>query len=140
MSVGYDLYLSKWFGDAMPISDQASHLLRSLRLASLGNKPTIFVAHSFGMVFIACTCIAQGRPCRLMSASLLSSLGGLIVKEMLRLASKDERYKSVVDNTVGVIFYSTPHLGVEHTKYATPAINSYLFRYKRHSFKPMHYS
>jgi hypothetical protein len=55
-------------------------------LANVGDKPIIWIVHSFG---------------------------GVIVKEMLRFSSKHESFRSLLDNSMGIVFFSTPHRGSE---------------------------
>ncbi len=85
-SVNYDASSSKWLGNAMPIEDQAKSLLEELRVRGIGSKPTIFVAHS---------------------------LGGLVVKQMLRdaLTLDNDQWERIAANTTGVVFLATPHTG-----------------------------
>jgi hypothetical protein len=91
LSVGYDLFLSSWAGSALPLEQQSLDILKKLSLAAVGNKPIIFVVHSFG---------------------------GLITKEMLSFASSNENFKDILENTRGVVFFSTPHKGARIAKYA----------------------
>jgi pimeloyl-ACP methyl ester carboxylesterase len=95
ISVGYDIFLSKWFGDALPIPEQSEKILRKLKLAAVGghkrnSRPIIFVAHSFG---------------------------GLIAKQLLIFAAKFPEYRNIWENTIGVVFFSTPHFGSKLTDY-----------------------
>jgi hypothetical protein len=72
ISIGYDIFLSKWFGSALPIEQQSLQIIKKLKLAQVGNRPIIWVAHSFG---------------------------GLIVKEMMRYAFYNKEYKVVMVTT-----------------------------------------
>jgi len=36
---------------------------------------------------------------------------GLLIKEMLRMASTDLQYSAMLEKTIGVLFYSVPHRG-----------------------------
>jgi hypothetical protein len=91
LSVGYDIFLSHWTGTALPIPEQARAVLEKLKLAAVGNKrPVVFVCHSFG---------------------------GLVIKQLLLFAHNEPQYKNILDNTVAVVFYSTPHLGSKLTYY-----------------------
>ena len=78
-------YDSSLFGGSpMFFQDRAVNLLDLLTSHHLGARPLFFVAHS---------------------------LGGIIVKQMLRTAEYDERFQSVIAATAGVIFLATPHQG-----------------------------
>eukprot|EP01127_Copromyxa_protea_P014926 TRINITY_DN4230_c0_g1_i1.p1 TRINITY_DN4230_c0_g1~~TRINITY_DN4230_c0_g1_i1.p1 ORF type:complete len:390 (+),score=43.12 TRINITY_DN4230_c0_g1_i1:176-1171(+) len=90
ISIGYEIFLSSWFGTGIPLIHQSKIVIDKLKLASVGDRPIIFITHSFG---------------------------GLLVKEMLRYASRDKRYKKILDSTIGVVFYSTPHFGSDLTHY-----------------------
>src|SRR5687767_5423637 len=58
-SLGYAATLTEWFKSADPMLDEAVRVLHLLRLKGIGERPIVFVAHS---------------------------LGGLLVKALLRLA------------------------------------------------------
>jgi pimeloyl-ACP methyl ester carboxylesterase len=70
----------------MPLVDRATNTLALLDTESLGERPLVFVAHS---------------------------LGGLLVKQMLRHGRDigEPRWRTIVGNTRGVVFVSTPHSG-----------------------------
>jgi hypothetical protein len=71
----------------MPLFDQASNLLDFLEIRNLGKRPLIFITHS---------------------------LGGLLVKAMLRTAqtfNQADSKRSIVEQTKGIIFLATPHTG-----------------------------
>lgn len=89
ISIGYEVFLTEWGGKSLPLKTQSRILLQRLKLAALGRRPVVFVAHSFG---------------------------GLIVKEMLRYASSHPEYAHILNQTKGIVFYSTPHHGcyLEH--------------------------
>lgn len=93
ISVGYEIHFSKWLGDALPLEKQSVEICKKLSLAGIGKKPTIWVTHSFG---------------------------GLLTKELLYYASQNEQFKPILDNTVGVVFFSTPHRGANLAKYTEP--------------------
>ncbi|XP_059433338.1 uncharacterized protein LOC132166525 [Corylus avellana] len=61
----------------------SSMLLEKLVAVGVGNRPVVFVTHS---------------------------MGGLVVKQMLYKA-KAENIDSLVNKTIGVVFYSCPHFG-----------------------------
>ncbi len=74
-------------GFSMPLPRRGRNALHNLVNKDIGNRPCIFIAHS---------------------------LGGLLVKTILRAAhtdpaSSDER--RVISNCKGVLFLATPHLG-----------------------------
>jgi protein SERAC1 len=81
---GYKAEFSDWKGKAMPRFDQARNLFSSLQNEQLGeDKPLIFVTHS---------------------------LGGLLVKEVLRLADTYDK-REFIDKIQGIVFLATPHNG-----------------------------
>lgn len=82
-SFGYEAEFSELKGKAVPRFDQASALFDLLESHSIGDRPIIFVTHS---------------------------LGGLIVKEMLRNLS-DFPNTQMIDQTKGIVFLATPHTG-----------------------------
>ena len=46
---------------------------------------------------------------------------GLLIKQILQLADTDSRFREMKRNTIGVIFYSTPHHGSSLAKYSNQA-------------------
>nr|GMD89128.1 uncharacterized protein LOC109170573 [Ipomoea batatas] len=82
-SLKYKTNLTQWSGASLPLQEVSSMLLEKLVSAGIGNRPVIFVTHS---------------------------MGGLVVKQMLYQA-KAENKEHLVNNTVGVVFYSCPHFG-----------------------------
>ena len=85
-SVGYEASPSAWLGSTMPISDRAMQLLALFEARRLLRGPMIFVVHS---------------------------LGGLVVKEMIRIAEtyQNKAWQIVARQTLGVVFLATPHSG-----------------------------
>ncbi len=85
-SLGYDVEPFKWKGNTMPLVDRATNILALLDSYAIGEQPLIFITHS---------------------------LGGLLVKQMLRHAQDfgEPRWKAIVEQTRGIIFLSTPHSG-----------------------------
>lgn len=79
----YKTNLTQWSGASLPLQEVSSMLLEKLVAAGIGNRPVVFVTHS---------------------------MGGLVVKQMLHKA-KAENIDNLVNNTVGVVFYSCPHFG-----------------------------
>lgn len=80
---GYDakkFFLEK--GQAAPLYDQARLLLGNLLAQKLEKRPLVFITHS---------------------------LGGLVVKEMLRVAQTNDL--PILNQTKGVVFLATPHVG-----------------------------
>ena len=86
-SLGYGASSSKWIGPSMPLYDRANNILDLIgSTPNLGERPIVFVCHS---------------------------LGGLLVKQILRNASEsNEKVKKLVaKNTKAVVFLATPHSG-----------------------------
>lgn len=48
LSVGFELFLSRWWGNALPLKERARSISGLLRLAGVGKRPVIFITHSFG--------------------------------------------------------------------------------------------
>ncbi|EDO28472.1 predicted protein, partial [Nematostella vectensis] len=70
----------------------SEELMHKLRKAGIGKRPVIWITHS---------------------------MGGLLVKQLLLLASDSEECMS--DNSRGIIFYSTPHQGSIVASYSSQA-------------------
>ncbi|XP_059633209.1 uncharacterized protein LOC132275987 isoform X2 [Cornus florida] len=82
-SIKYKSNLTQWSGASLPLQEVSSMLLEKLVDAGIGNRPVVFVTHS---------------------------MGGLVVKQMLNQA-KAENKDNLVNNTIGLVFYSCPHFG-----------------------------
>jgi pimeloyl-ACP methyl ester carboxylesterase len=88
-TLAYDAPPTNWLGTAMPIQDRAKNVLECLLgQRELKDLPLVFVCHS---------------------------LGGLVVKQVLRTAN-DRRDRcpaeaGLVDSVKGVVFIATPHTG-----------------------------
>lgn len=86
---------SGYRGFAMPLSDRAKHFHLQLENRGIGRRPIVFVAHS---------------------------MGGLLVKQLLRAANErpnHESWNAVLKNTRGVCFIATPHIGSDLAKWAS---------------------
>lgn len=87
-SLSYPAGSTKWTaeGEGMAIPERAANLIPTLRYYGIGSRRTIFVCHS---------------------------LGGLIVKQILRHSSEMALpdWQVLTDSTVGVVFLATPHSG-----------------------------
>ena len=87
-SLGYVSPPTNWLGTAMPLLDEAANVLRLLlNHADLREGPIAFVCHS---------------------------LGGLVVKQVLRAANEqrgDPAIADLLDRTRQVVFLATPHTG-----------------------------
>jgi pimeloyl-ACP methyl ester carboxylesterase len=82
-------YPASMFGSAngsLVVSDQAKQVLDLLAAHSIGNRPLVFVCHS---------------------------LGGLLVKQLLRTANELHlaTWDPIAANTKGILFLATPHTG-----------------------------
>jgi tetratricopeptide (TPR) repeat protein len=87
-SLGYTSPPTNWIGTAMPLLDEAAHALRVLlNSEDLKTGPITFICHS---------------------------LGGLIVKQVLRAANEQRNNPDLADflaRTRRVVFIATPHTG-----------------------------
>ncbi|MGP0067504.1 MAG: hypothetical protein ACLQGP_28405 [Isosphaeraceae bacterium] len=85
---------SGYRGFAMPLWDRAKSVLLQLEVSGFGKRPLVFVTHS---------------------------MGGLLVKQILRIAyeSPDQGVKALLENTRGVCFIATPHIGSDLAKWAS---------------------
>jgi hypothetical protein len=85
-SVGYPANSIRWRGPTLGFRQRALGVLDQLTVESLGDRPLIFIVHSFG---------------------------GLVVKQILRAAfdRKDKAYKAILNQTKGIVFLATPHVG-----------------------------
>ena len=81
-------------GFAMPLEDRADNVLLRLESDHIGERPLVFITHS---------------------------MGGLLIKEVLRTAndSTNPRRKAIVEQTRGVCFIATPHIGSDLAKWAS---------------------
>lgn len=87
-SLDYEVSASDWKGHSMPLYNRARHCLELFDLKQIGQRPIGFVCHS---------------------------LGGLLVKEMLRLAQElnHSAWQTLAENTRFIVFLSTPHSGAD---------------------------
>lgn len=87
-SLEYEAAWTAWRGTAMPIADRARNLLELITTLNLATRPLVFVTHS---------------------------MGGLIVKQLLRYASDQAAVnasaRAALAATRGVVFLATPHAG-----------------------------
>lgn len=93
LAVNYQTFLSNWninCGHAHTLKERSDQLAQELRCANVGDRPIIWVTHS---------------------------MGGLLVKEMLtdieNQGESKHTYKSLVEQTKGIVFFSVPHKGSE---------------------------
>lgn len=88
-SVGYETPVSRWRGTAMHLPDRAKNVLEQLLVyEDLAKGPLIFIGHS---------------------------LGGLVIKQMLRIAESEGKYRKEAADLIGrvgkIAFLATPHTG-----------------------------
>ena len=98
IGISYHSFFSSWLEDIIDdknlktsIKQRALDLLEQLDTAQIGQRPIVWICHS---------------------------MGGLIVKQIL-VHLKEQEMKSkqktslnnLLNNTKGIVFYSTPHLG-----------------------------
>jgi pimeloyl-ACP methyl ester carboxylesterase len=91
-TLAYDAPPSNWLGTGMALQDRAKNVLECLLGQSeLRGRPLVFVGHS---------------------------LGGLVVKQVLRTAEGRRAYSAAeaafVDSVKGIVFIATPHTGSLH--------------------------
>ncbi|XP_028253929.1 protein SERAC1 [Parambassis ranga] len=97
LSVEYDSHLSDWMAKCPAENQRKSlayrsrELLKKLKLAGVGERPVVWVAHS---------------------------MGGLLVKKMLLDAAEDPDMQGLLKNTKGIVFYSVPHHGTFMAEYS----------------------
>uniref|UniRef100_A0A1A8MWX0 Protein SERAC1 n=5 Tax=Nothobranchius TaxID=28779 RepID=A0A1A8MWX0_9TELE len=97
LSVEYDSHLSDWMAKCPAENQRKSlayrsrELLNKLKLAGVGERPVVWVAHS---------------------------MGGLLVKKMLLDAADDPDLQGLIKNTKGIMFYSVPHRGTLMAEYS----------------------
>ena len=106
-TVGYDASASDWAGSTMPLHDRAENIRTILKNKRIGSsRKVIFVTHS---------------------------LGGLVVKQLLRNASElgTEEDKTLAKNTAAVVFLATPHAGSNEADFMK-RLNS-IFKVVRHT-------
>jgi pimeloyl-ACP methyl ester carboxylesterase len=87
--IGYDTPISRWRGSTLHFTDQADNLLaRILAESALKRRRLIFIGHS---------------------------LGGLLIKQLLRSANETAQFEAdaahLIDHVHQVIFMATPHSG-----------------------------
>jgi hypothetical protein len=92
-TLSYDASPTVWFGYAMELPDRASNVLALLEAERLEDSPLIFVCHS---------------------------LGGLIIKQSLRIAAErqNQRLGQILHKTHGVVFLATPNTGSDVASWA----------------------
>jgi pimeloyl-ACP methyl ester carboxylesterase len=85
----YEASPSHWLGRSMPLTDRATNVLTVLETQGIGSRPIVFVCHS---------------------------LGGLLVKQMLRHArdTSVEAWRAIAAETKAVVFLATPHSGSDY--------------------------
>ena len=86
-TIGYPAgVFAQWAKKVMNLHERAKSSLEVLAGYAFGDKPIVFVCHS---------------------------LGGLLVKQMLRTAaeSNDDGWKRIAESCAGIIFLATPHTG-----------------------------
>ena len=81
-------------GFAMPLEDRAENVLLELSLDGIGTRPLVFITHS---------------------------MGGLLVKRLLHTAndSHDPKWRAILEQTRGVCFIATPHIGSDLARWAS---------------------
>lgn len=100
LMVEYDTSLTHWVSqcpqepESRSLMYRSEEIRRKLRKAGIGKRPVIWVVHS---------------------------MGGLLVKQLLLDAEKNDEFRCMYDYTKGIVFYSTPHLGSALASYSSQA-------------------
>lgn len=105
---------------------RSQELLNKLKLAGVGERPVVWVAHSMGgkcmsglklkmIIKLLSNTVASQSFCKSIGCFFLS---GLLVKKMLIDASEDPDMQQLLKNTKGVMFYSVPHHGTFMAEYS----------------------
>jgi hypothetical protein len=94
-SLEYPAVRTAWRGPSMSILEHADDVLDCLRVARIGKRPLVFVCHS---------------------------LGGLLVKQLLRSAAERPRVRHIGEATIGVAFFATPNTGSRLASFAGSAL------------------
>ncbi|MCH2048416.1 MAG: hypothetical protein MK289_08045 [Trichodesmium sp. ALOHA_ZT_67] len=81
---GYDAPRFGYVGEVMPHFDLVSNLWEYLDINDISNRPLILITHS---------------------------MGGLVVKDLIRTAQNFDDKKAIIQQTQGIVFLSTPHQG-----------------------------
>ncbi len=92
--LAYPADLTHWFGgEAMSLFDRAKNVLNLMAAEGFGRRPIVFVCHS---------------------------LGGLVVKQLLRQAADgaDPDWQAIGKQTRAVVFVATPHAGADLARIA----------------------
>ena len=84
----YEAAPAHWLGRSMPLVERAQNVFAVLLGKGLGKRPVVFVCHS---------------------------MGGLIVKQMLRKAEDEgiDAWRAIVAQTKAIVFLGTPHRGAK---------------------------
>jgi len=92
-TLGYETSISKWASESMPLADLGNNVLEQLTIDGIGSRPVIFITHS---------------------------MGGLVAKQILSHAKSQgvRRWQKIVDQTKGIVFFSTPHAGADLANFA----------------------
>lgn len=99
LTVEYETRLSNWSvgcpydTDRKTIDVLSKELLMKLEQSGIGKRPIIWVGHS---------------------------MGGLLIKEMLRIANDMDLLRPLVKQTKGIVFYSVPHKGASLAAFGRP--------------------
>lgn len=92
LALNYQTHLSDWLTEHpiqhKTIEQRASELLQELQEAGVGQRPVVWVSHS---------------------------MGGLLVKQILKQSTESDRESCLIRQTKGIVFYSVPHLGADLT-------------------------
>eukprot|EP00189_Rhodosorus_marinus_P013410 CAMPEP_0184738238 /NCGR_PEP_ID=MMETSP0315-20130426/949_1 /TAXON_ID=101924 /ORGANISM="Rhodosorus marinus, Strain UTEX LB 2760" /LENGTH=535 /DNA_ID=CAMNT_0027205881 /DNA_START=66 /DNA_END=1670 /DNA_ORIENTATION=+ len=105
LSVEYEGGLTKWKGQSMSLENQAKRAVSLLRQAGVGDRPIVFVTHSYGgMIVKEIICKAQEN------TDATSPPNGVNAEERKGIPAEGG-WERIASQVRGTVFFGTPHRG-----------------------------